>query len=101
MDTRALAKKLVMDGEELRRILAELSLPCPRECLGWGRLFFALGMAEIRGETVSRLAFRLGYGDRSSLCRLCRRLTDRPATELFSPEGDEVAISALAKRLVG
>jgi hypothetical protein len=101
IDGEGLAKGLAMDSEELRRSLAEGALPLPRECLGWGCLFFALGMAEIHRETVSRLAYRVGYGDRSSLCRLCRRLTHLPATELFAPGGREAAVAALEKRLVG
>lgn len=98
-DGEGLAKELAMDSEELRRNLAEGALPPPRECIAWGRLFFAMGLAEIRGGTVSRLAYRVGYGDHSSLCRLCRRLTHRPATQLFSPRGWEVAIKTLVNRL--
>jgi AraC-like DNA-binding protein len=100
-DTPGLARRLGLREAELRRALGAGSFPTLRECLGWGRLFFALGSWGMREETVTKLAKRVGYGDRSSLCRLCRRLTNSPATEVFTPEGPEVVMRALENRLVG
>jgi len=100
-DASQVASELGMDTAYFRSLLTRYSLPSCREYLGWGRLFFARGCFEVRDQTVARLAYILGYEDRSSLCRLCRRLTKRQAREVFSPDRADVVTEAMARRLAG
>ncbi len=94
-----LAKCFGMSEEVQRQLSQELALPPPREWLCWGRLFFGLGLCQFRSWTVSRLALHLGYRDRSSLCRMCRRLIGRQAKEVFGPKGEHIVFPTLVSRL--
>ena len=93
------AKCLGLGERGFRHFLKGYSLPAPGECLAWGRLFFALGYLQFQAATISKLAYRLGYEDRSSLYRLCDPLIGLPAAEVFSEQGTEVVVKALAHRL--
>ena len=84
----------------LRARFRRRGLPSPAWYLRWFRLLAAAHRLRTTDDTVSRVAWRLGFHSSGNLCRYVRAVAGRRAGALRAPEsGIELALRFMAEGL--